>query len=450
MPIDLVIAGERVVTPEGVRPAAVLIEAGRIAAVVNRDEAPAGVPGRDAAGLVVMPGLVDSHVHVNEPGRTEWEGFQTATQAAAAGGVTTIVDMPLNCIPVTTSVQALEFKLEAARGLCAVDTAFWGGVVPGNAGQLERMVEQGARGFKAFLIHSGIDDFPASTEEDLRRAMPLLAKMKVPLLVHAELAGPAEARPEAGEDFPRRYDGYLASRPASWEREAIALMIGLCREFHAPVHIVHLSDAGSLPLIAAAKAEGLPLTAETCPHYLSFCAEDIPEGRTDFKCAPPIREDANREALWQGLKGGVIDLVVSDHSPCLPGLKLMKEGDFTRAWGGISSVQFTLPAMWTQARRRGFGLADLTRWMSARPAALAGLSKSKGLIAAGLDADLVVWDTEAEYELQPQMIRHRHKISPYAGSTLRGMVAATFLRGKKIYENGAFPAKAQGELLKNG
>lgn len=441
--IDLVVAGERVVTPQGVRPAAVLIEKGKIAAVVNRDEIPAGVPGYDAGAMAVLPGLVDSHVHVNEPGRTDWEGFETATQAAAAGGITAIVDMPLNCIPVTTTLEALDFKLDAAAGRCWVDAAFWGGVVPGNAGHLRRMAERGARGFKAFLIHSGIEDFPASREEDLRRALPILSELKLPLLVHAEVAGQAPAA--AGRD----YADYLASRPASWEREAISLMIRLCREFGSPVHIVHLSDAGSLPLIAEAKQEGLPLTVETCPHYLTFRAEEIEEGRTDFKCAPPIREEANREALWLGLKDGVIDMVVSDHSPCLPGLKLLKEGDFAGAWGGISSLQFAFPALWAQARLRGFGLEEVVRWMSQRPARLAGIAKNKGALAAGLDADLVVWDTETEYKLEPHMIRHRHKISPYIGRALRGLVAAAFLRGGKVYENGAFLDKPRGELFRD-
>lgn len=446
MPVDLVVAGDRVATPQGLRPAAVLIEKGKIAAVVGRDEVPAGVAGYEAGGMAVLPGLVDSHVHVNEPGRTDWEGFTTATQAAAGGGVTTIVDMPLNCIPVTTTLEALEFKLEAAAGLCWVDAAFWGGVVPGNAGQLKSMAEKGARGFKAFLIHSGIDDFPAAAEQDLRRAMPVLAELKLPLLVHAELAGPA---PAPGEEN-RLYAGYLASRPASWEREAVALMIRLCREFRCPVHIVHLSDAGCLPQVAQAKTDGLPLTVETCPHYLSFRAEEIEEGRTDFKCAPPIREEANREALWRGLQEGLIDMVVSDHSPCLPSLKLLKEGNFSQAWGGISSLQFAFSALWTQARLRGFGLEEVVRWMAERPARLAGLSRRKGMLAAGLDADLVVWDTDTEYKLEPHMIRHRHKISPYAGRALRGLVAAVFLRGEKIYENGAFTGRPRGELLIHG
>lgn len=455
MAVDCVIAGQRVVTPEGVRPAAVLLEAGKIAGVVNRDEAPAGVPGYDAAGMVLMAGLVDTHVHVNEPGRTEWEGFESATKAAASGGITTIVDMPLNCIPVTTSVQAFEFKLEAALGLCYVDAAFWGGVVPGNADQLARMVGEGVRGFKAFLIHSGLDEFLACDASDLRRALPLLAKAKVPLLVHAELTHEAVTVELSGEDEPgeeaasRRYAGYLAGRPPAWERDAVKLMIALCRETGAKVHIAHLSDAGSLPLIAGARAEGLPLTVETCPHYLTFSAEEIEDGRTEFKCAPPIRPAANREALWEGLVDGTIDFVVSDHSPCLPSLRLPQEGDFARAWAGISSLQFTLPALWTQASRRGCALTDLTRWLSQGPARLAGLSKRKGRLAAGLDADLVVWDPDKEYLIAPSLIRHRHKASPYAGRRLRGLVAATFLRGRKVYENGTFLGGAQGELIRN-
>lgn len=443
MAIDHVVVGHRVLTPEGVRPAAILVSEGRIADVVNADDAPRDVPGFDAGPLLVMPGVVDAHVHVNEPGRAEWEGFDTATKAALSGGVTTLVDMPLNSIPVTTSVQAFEFKLEAAAGRCWNDVAFWGGVVPGNAGQLRRMIEDGVCGFKCFLIHSGIDEFPAVGEADLRKAMPVLAEAKVPLLVHAELESEA---PPAGAT----YAEFLASRPPAWELAAIDLMIRLCRELKTSVHIVHLSAAEALPKLAAAKAEGLPITVETCPHYLTFAAEDVPEGRTDYKCCPPIREASNREALWRGLADGTIDMIVSDHSPCAPQLKLLEEGDFSRAWGGISSVQFGLSAAWTEAVRRGHPVESLARWMCERPAALAGLDKRKGAIAKGRDADLVVWQPEAEYRLEPKQIRHKHKLTPYAGRALKGVTAAVFVRGKRAYFDGAFEDGPQGELLKHG
>jgi len=336
---DLAVVSRRVVTPDGVRDAAVLIEGGRIAGLAERNAVPPGWAVLDATDRVVMPGLVDAHVHVNEPGRTEWEGFETATRAAAAGGVTTLVDMPLNSIPATTSVSALEAKLEAARGRLSVDCGFWGGVVPGNAGELDRLVDAGVAGFKAFLVPSGVDEFPQVEERDLRAALPILARQGVPLLVHAELAGPV---PSEASD-PRRYSSYLASRPSSWENEAVRLLARLCRETGGRIHIVHLSSSQALPILAEARAAGLPVTVETCPHYLFFAAEDVPVGRTEFKCSPPIRERANRERLWAGLSEGTIDMVVSDHSPCTPELKGLGAGDFLRAWGGIASLQFRLP-----------------------------------------------------------------------------------------------------------
>ncbi len=444
MRADLVVFGRRVLTPEGERDAAVVVKGGRISAVIPPAAAPRDCPRFDAGDLVVMPGLVDSHVHVNEPGRTEWEGFETATRAAAAGGITTIVDMPLNSSPVTTTLSALETKLGAARGRVSVDCAFWGGVVPGNRAELAPMAERGVRGFKAFLVHSGIEDFPQVGEADLRGAMTELARLGRPLLVHAELA---RAAPPPVRAHPRRYADYLASRPAAWEDEAAELLARLCRETGCAVHIVHLSSAGALAALARARAVGLPLSAETCPHYLTFTAEEVPEGRTEFKCAPPIRERANRERLWEALKDGLIGMVVSDHSPCAPELKLPGEGDFQRAWGGISSLQFGLPAVWTQASERGFGLADLSRWMCASPARLAGLEGRKGLIAPGFDADLVVWDPDAWFHLEAGQVRHRHRLTPYEGRTLRGAVRATFVRGAKVFEAGAFAAAPGGELL---
>jgi allantoinase len=416
----------RVVTPDGVGPATVLIEDGRIVAVTT-DEV-GGV--EDVGTLVVSPGLVDSHVHVNEPGRTEWEGFTSATQAAAAGGVTTLVDMPLNCLPVTTTREALEVKLAACAGQLAVDVGFWGGVIPGNDGALAGLAGAGVLGCKAFLVHSGIDEFPNATEADLRRAMPILREHGLPLLVHAEL----DLGGAPGPDDPRSYQGYLRSRPPAWEDEAVRLLVRLCRETGCAVHVVHLSSASSLEAVRAAKAEGLPFTVETCPHYLCLDAEAIPDGATHFKCAPPIRERENRQALWAGLRQGVIDLIITDHSPCLPALKVPARGDFTLAWGGIASLQLGLPLVWTEARRRGASLEDLARWMSAAPAALAGLGQRKGRIAPGLDADLVVWEPEAEVTVEARRLFFRHKVSPYLGRRLEGRVERTVLRGVTVYD----------------
>ncbi len=454
-----VIRGQRVVTPDEVRPASIHVRDGKIAAVGAFDDVPQGCAVVEAGASVVMPGLVDSHVHVNEPGRTEWEGFATATRAAAAGGVTTIVDMPLNSIPPTTTRQGLDAKRAAAEGKCHVDVAFWGGVVPGNFDELRPLYEAGAVGFKCFLIHSGVDEFPNVTERELRPAMAELAELGAVLIVHAEAPGPVEratqtaathahAAPVDGD--PRRYASFLASRPDAAESEAVALMIRLCREFGTRVHIVHHSSADALPLLREARAEGLPLTVETCPHYLCLAAENIPDGATEFKCCPPIRGRDNREKLWDALDEGSIDMIVSDHSPCPPALKRRDEGDFLQAWGGISSLQLRLPLMWTHARTRGHDFKQLAAWMSDAPARLAGLEARKGAIAVGLDADFVVWNPEASFRVEPSIIRHRHKLTPYAGQVLRGVVEATFLRGEMIYERDSLTSRPLGALLKRG
>lgn len=440
---DLYLRSRRVVTPEGERPATLHVRDGRIQEVLDPMALAPATPVEELGDLVVMPGVVDTHVHVNEPGRTEWEGFETATRAAAVGGITTLVDMPLNSMPVTTTLEAVETKAEAASGKGWIDYGFWGGVVPGNAPELEPMIEAGVMGFKAFLCHSGIDDFPNVTSDDLRLAMPILARRGVPLLVHAELA--VHPAPEKGD--PRSYATYLASRPSSWEVAAVRQMIELCRSYGGPVHIVHLSAADALPDLAAAKREGLPITVETCPHYLVFAAEEIPDGATHFKCAPPIREAANRELLWQGLADGVIDFVACDHSPCTPDLKLMEEGDFMRAWGGVSSLQFSLPVVWTHAHERGLPLERVIHWLCGRTAAFAGLEGKKGAIARGHDADLVVWDPMAPFTLEPGMIQHRHKVTPYAGRTLLGRIEATYLRGMKIAEGGKVLGEPRGDRL---
>ena len=403
------VRSNRVVTNDGIGPATIAIEGGRIVAIENDARA-----DLDYGDLVIMPGLVDSHVHVNEPGRTEWEGFETATRAALAGGITTIVDMPLNSIPATTTLAALETKQRVAHG--AVNVELWGGVVPGNTHELRPMLAAGARGFKCFLVHSGVDDFPNVDERQLREAAHELAPTGAPLLVHAELAGHLH-EPHGDPD---EYATYLRSRPNEAEDAAIEMLLRVCRDTGARIHVVHLSSASALDILRRARAENLPLTAETTPHYLHFEAERVPHGHTEYKCAPPIRESCNREALWDGLREGLIDIVVSDHSPCTPELK---RGDFTSAWGGIASLQFLLPIVWTNASARGFGIEDIVRWCSAGPARLAGLAR-KGAIAVGNDADLVVWSPEESFVVTPDLIRHRHKVTPYLGAELRGVVHA--------------------------
>lgn len=445
---DLIIRSRRVVMPETVCRASVHIRNGVIAALGEWDEISADVSLVDVGDAVVMAGLVDAHVHVNEPGRTSWEGFATATRAAAAGGVTTLVDMPLNSIPPTTTLEGFKEKLAAAEGQCWIDTAFWGGVIPGNTNELKPLLAAGVRGFKCFLVNSGVDEFPHVTEADLLEAMPALARLNSVLLVHAELAEPIEnAAEELKDKRAQNYQTFLQSRPRESENKAVALMIQLCRKTGARVHIVHHSSSDVLPLLKLARAEGLPLTVETCPHYLTFAAEEIPDGATHFKCCPPVRERENREKLWKALADDTIDMVVSDHSPCTPNLKLAETGDFLAAWGGIAALQFSLPVMWTQIEKRGFGLRELTRWMSAAPAKLAGLDKRKGRLETGYDADIVIWNPEKEFKVVPEIIHFKHKITPYLGMNLRGVVEATFVRGEKVYEKGEFAASSIGKLL---
>jgi allantoinase len=444
------VRSRRVVTPSGIRAAAVVIAGESIVDVADPEELlPAGCRVVDVGDRVVLPGLVDTHVHINEPGRTEWEGFDTATRAAAAGGITTLVDMPLNSSPVTTTAEALALKVRAAQGKLRVDCGFYGGVVPGVRGELGPLIAAGVLGFKAFLCHSGIDEFPNATESDLRAVMPELARAGLPLLVHAELVGDALPSNPATVDEGRSYARYLASRPRAWEHDAIRLMIALCREYGCRVHIVHLSSSDALPMIVQARAEGLPLTVETCPHYLAFAAEDVPDGDTRYKCAPPIRERANCERLWEGLRQGLIDTIGTDHSPAPPELKLIDTGDLSRAWGGIASLQLALPAVWTEARRRGFTLADLARWMARRPAELVGLSGRKGAIAPGRDADLVVFDPDSAFTVDPAALHHRHRTTPYEGRTLIGRVETTYLRGCEVHGAGGFPGPARGQTLGN-
>lgn len=445
---SFVLRSRRVVTGGSIRPAAIHVRGGRIERVADHADVPAGARVEDVGELAILPGIVDTHVHLNEPGRTEWEGFSTATRAAAIGGVTTLVDMPLNSIPPTTTREAFAAKRAAAKGQCSVDVGFWGGVVPGNVRELAGLVADGVRGFKCFLVDSGVEEFGWVGEADLRPAMGELANLRVPLLVHAEVAGPIDAAAAglASAD-PRKYATYLASRPPGAEEEAIALVTGLCRETGARTHIVHHSAASALGQLRQARAQGLPLTAETCPHYLHFTAEAIPDGATPFKCAPPIRDAANREALWQALAEGVLDFVASDHSPCSPALKAIEAGDFVRAWGGVAGLQLALSVVWTEASARGHTLVDVARWMCEGPARLAGLTGRKGTIAAGADADLVILDDAARFTVAPERVHHRHKVTPYAGETLRGAVHATYLRGTRVAEGGRTTATELGELL---
>jgi allantoinase len=446
-PLDLVLRGDRVITPHGEMARCIGVSDGRIVAIEPCDSGLAGaVPGDRFVELagdeVLLPGLVDTHVHVNEPGRTEWEGFVCATRAAALGGITTLIDMPLNCVPPTIDVPALEQKRAAAHGQVYVDVGFWGGAVPENLPQLRALHDAGVFGFKSFLLHSGVDEFPPLPLDKVEQVMAELAGFGSRFIVHAEDPHSIDhaARPRG-----QRYAGFLTSRPRGAENLAIAWLVERARWTGAQVHILHLSSSDALPMIASARREGVRLTVETCPHYLTFTAEEVPDGATEFKCCPPIREAANREQLWAGLAGGVIDAVVSDHSPCPVPLKHRDTGDFGAAWGGIASLQVGLPAVWSAARRRGHQLSDVVSWMADRPARLAGLAR-KGRIAVGFDADLCILAPDQAFVVDFRQLAHRHPITPYHGRVLRGAVRQTWLRGRRIDVDGP----ACGALLSRG
>jgi allantoinase len=442
----LVIRGERVATPGGIRGAAIHVADGRISDVAAYDAVPGGVPVVEAGDTVVFPGLVDTHVHVNDPGRADWEGFPSATRAAAAGGVTSILDMPLNSIPATTSVAALEAKRAAAVGRCAVDTGFLGGFIGSNLDELGPLHHAGVFAFKCFLCPSGVDEFPAVTAADLRRAAPVLAGLGALLMVHAELPDVLEGAAATAGD-PRSHRTWLSSRPVEAETAAVELLIEVARESGLRAHVVHVSAPETAELIDAARVSGVPMTAETCPHYLGFAAEEIPEGATEFKCAPPIRERHRRDGLWDALATGRLQAVVSDHSPAPASLKLRDEGDFLRAWGGVASLQLRLSAVWTGAAALGMGLEQLAEWLSAGPARLVGLERRKGGIARGRDADLVLWNPEEEFVVEESMLRHRHRLTPWLGRRLRGTVQATYLRGSQIYARHGSDEPPSGRLL---
>jgi allantoinase len=439
---DIAIKSTRIITPEGEKKGVVLIKDGLIIDVVASLEV-ADERSIDVQDKIVMLGVIDPHVHINEPGRTEWEGFNTATKAALAGGITTLVDMPLNSSPVTTTANAFDEKLSAAKNKLHTNCGFWGGVIPGNEKEIEPLIEKGVLGFKAFLTHSGIDEFPNATEADLRKVMPIIAKHNLPLLVHCELTN----NRQLATGNSRSYQNYLASRPRKWEDDAIALMIRLCEEYNCRTHIVHLSSSDSIEQIAKAKQKGLPLTVETGQHYLYFNAEEIKDGQTQFKCAPPIREKENNEKLWQALKDGIIDFVATDHSPATPDLKELQSGDFMKAWGGIASLQFALPVLWTAAAKRECTISDITKWLSQNPAKLIGKQDSKGKIAKGYDADIIVWDEKQSFIVTENIIQHKHKITPYLNEELFGVVEQTYLSGENVFDNGKFIHLNRGKII---
>ncbi|MFJ5632264.1 allantoinase AllB [Streptomyces goshikiensis] len=440
MAVELVLRSTRVITPGGTRAASVAVAAGKITAVLAHDaEVPAGARLEDFGDDVLLPGLVDTHVHVNDPGRTEWEGFWTATRAAAAGGITTILDMPLNSLPPTTTVGHLRVKQDVARAKAHVDVGFWGGALPDNVKDLRPLHDAGVYGFKCFLSPSGVEEFPQLDQERLATSLAEITGFGGLLIVHAEDPHHLESAPQNPGP---KYADFLASRPRDAENTAIQNLIDQARRLNARVHVLHLSSSDALPLIAAAKAEGVRITVESCPHFLTLTAEEVPDGATEFKCCPPIREAANQDLLWDALADGTIDCVVSDHSPSTADLKT---GDFATAWGGISSLQLGLPAIWTEARRRGRTLEDVVRWMSAAPAALAGLD-AKGAIEAGRDADFAVLAPDETFTVDPAELHHRNQVTAYAGKTLYGVVKSTWLRGTRIADHGT-PTEPTGRLL---
>jgi allantoinase len=448
---DLIVRSKRVLAGDAAEPspAAVHIQHGILIAVSQYDDVPSGSPIYDAGEDLVMPGIVDTHVHINDPGHTEWEGFTTATHAAAAGGVTTLIEMPLNSIPATTTAAAFREKLAAAAGKLWVDTGFWGGMVPGNLHELGPLWQEGVFGFKCFLVPSGVDEFLHVSEDDLGAAMPVLAKLGAALLAHSEDPFIIESASQAASKLPaNKYSSWLASRPAEAETKAIELLVRLATASNTRLHIVHVSSSAALEVIRKFKATGILLTAETCPHYLTFAAAEVSDGATEFKCAPPIRESEHRDRLWAALGDGTLDFIASDHSPCPPQMKRKDTGDFFAAWGGIASLELALAAVWTSARSRGYPVGRLAEWLCRGPARFAGLSQRKGSIATGHDADLVIWNPEASLRVDPEKLHQRHKQTPYAHRDLHGVVKATFLRGRRIFDCGEFPAGPIGNILK--
>lgn len=442
--IDLALYSKNIVVEDQTKEGYILVSNGKIVDIVDHlDDKNLKVENYE--NFTIIPGIVDCHVHINEPGRTDWEGFETATKAAISGGITTLIDMPLNCSPVTTSLEALDIKKNEVKNKLWNDCGFWGGIIPNNFDKIEPLLQAGVMGCKVFLIDSGIDEFPNVTEEDLRKALPLLKKYNLPLIVHAEI----EDFPGQTSDYnnPKSYQAFLDSRPKSIEDKAISMMIRLCEEFDTKIHIVHLSSADSLENIKTAKQKGLKFTAETCPHYLFFNSENIEDGDTKFKCCPPIREQSNNDLLWEGVKDGTIDFIVSDHSPCTANLKLMEKQDIEHAWGGISGLQFSFQVILNKAIEKGLSLNDVVKLMSGNTSKFLGIGHKKGKIAKGFDADLVVLDPNESFTIEEEIIQHKNKVTPYINNTLKGVVKKTYLRGNLVYDNGVFSDKPIGQFI---
>ncbi len=429
----MIIKSKNVLIESKLSPASIIIENGKIIDIRSYE-----TEGEDFGDLVIMPGIIDTHVHINDPGRTEWEGFVTATKSAAAGGVTTLVDMPLNSSPVTTTKENFDIKLKAAEGNLYVDCGFYGGAVHDNIDKLRELCSSGVLGIKSFMINSGLDEFKWVDENDLRKILAILKDFDLPLLVHAEVMG-EEIKSEL-----INFSEFLESRPKKMEDDAISLLIKLCREYDTHIHIVHLSSSNSIEPIRKAKAEGLKLTVETCPHYLYFCSEEVPQYDARFKCTPPIREKENNEKLWKALEDGIIDMIASDHSPCTNDLKAKK---FSEAWGGIASLQVSLPSVWTKVKQRGIGIEKVSEWMSGNTAKLVGLDKAKGKIAIGYDADLLVWNPDERFSVIPDSLYHKNKISAYHDEELYGVVKTVFVRGEKVYDKGKFGDSPIGKVI---
>jgi allantoinase len=440
------ILSDRVYISGSLIPAVIIYENGVIVDIRDKTDIPSGCIYQDVGNLVIMPGLIDTHVHINEPGRTDWEGFNTATQAAAAGGITTVIDMPLNCIPVTTSRDAVNVKKACLKDQIWVDIGFHGGVIPDNIDELKPMIDMGINSFKAFMIDSGVDEFPASDYATLDKAMPILAKGNATLLVHAELDNSTEDFKPSDNSS---YQEFLASRPDDWEVDAISSIIGLSKKHDCKVHIVHLSSAKAIKLIQQAQNDKVKITSETCPHYLTLSSDSIPDGDSRFKCCPPIRNNDNQNKLWDGLEDGTIDFIVSDHSPCTPALKRLEEQNLWEAWGGISSLQFGLSLIWTAIQKRGYDISHLVKWMCEHPARLVDLEKIKGKIQIGFQADLVIWNPEATHTIKKSDILFKNKMSAYEEHQVLGVVEQTLLRGESIYQRNKtnFTGTTKGKYL---